>query len=68
MTTTVEQLKFGDTALQILLDLIGFEPRKNKAFVFSDKSKQGNDYLHEKDGYWYIKNFATGKTYNALDA
>jgi hypothetical protein len=66
--TPIEELKTGEVARQILIDLLGFEPKKNKPFVFSDESKQGNDYLHEKDGYWYIKNFATGKTYNALDA
>jgi hypothetical protein len=66
--TPIEQLKTGDVARQILIDLLGFEPKKNKPFIFSDESKQGNDYLHEKNGYWIIKNFATGKTYNALDA
>jgi hypothetical protein len=68
MNDNVEKLKHGGIAHKIICDTLGFEPQKNKPFVFSDESRTGNDYLHNEGGYWFVKNFATGQSYSAIDA
>ncbi len=54
---------------QIICDLLGFEAKKNHGFVFSDDSKEGNDYIFKHpDGFYGIKNFATDTFYSAIQA
>lgn len=58
-----------DYSFNILGDVLGFQPRKNKPFVFSDDSKNGNDYLFQHpEGFYGIKNFATNEFYNPIQA
>jgi hypothetical protein len=58
-----------DHSFNIIGDVLGFQPRKNKPFVFSDDSKNGNDYLFQHpQGFYGIKNFATDEFYNPIQA
>lgn len=62
-------LLIKDHSLRIISDILGFEPKKNKPFIFSDDSKEGNDYLyHHPDGFYGIKNFSTEEFYNPIQA
>ena len=56
-------------SINIISDILGSQPKKNKPFVFSDDSKNGNDYLFlHPEGFYGIKNFATDEFYNPIQA
>lgn len=59
----------ADFGFQILEGVTGIPFKKNKAFIFSDDSKKGNDYFNQDDkGIPYIKNFATDNVYFPVNA